>query len=139
MKLIDEILDAIGLYEDEDIAEELVTPDFMCGGYFNNVIVSEGKGSVRPGLTDDEYQGDADMCCEPGKTYDFLHALKGYENDSDTEVIMDNYNCVGYYDVNESKGYDTWSISYAQKVPTEERTKGNGFKSSRSKYGKTRS
>lgn len=97
---------------DEDIAEEGVVPDFMCGAYFDNIVVSEGKGSVREGLTDDEYQGDSPMSCIPGETYDLLYAKGGYQNLSDTEVILDNYACIDYSDKNAQK--DTWRISYEQ-------------------------
>jgi hypothetical protein len=95
---------------DEDIEEDGVTPDFMCGAYFDNIIVSEGKGTVREGLTDDTYKGDAEMCCEAGKTYDLLYANEGYNNDAGTEVILDNINAIDYSDRNPGK--DTWRISY---------------------------
>lgn len=99
---------------DEEMEEESLTPDFMCGAYFKNVVVSEGKGSVREGLTDEIYKGDLPMCCEAGKTYDLLHALGGHQNASDTEVIIDNYNCVKYDGSTANK--DVWNISYEQKV-----------------------
>ena len=99
---------------DEDNEEEALTPDFMCGSYFKNVVVSEGKGTVREGLTDEIYQGDLPMCCEAGKTYDLLHALGGHENDSDTEVIIDNTHCVKYTESADHK--DVWNISYEQSI-----------------------
>lgn len=97
---------------DEDIEEDGVTPDFMCGAYFDNIIVSEGKGSVREGLTDDTYQGDSPMSCEAGKTYDLLYALGGYDNAASTEVLCDHYNAIDYSDINAGK--DTWRISFEQ-------------------------
>lgn len=99
---------------DEEVEEEYLTPDFQCGAYFKNVIVSEGKGTVREGLTDEIYRGDEPMCCEAGKTYDLLYALHGYENDADTEVILDGRNNITYKVANENK--DAWDISYEQKV-----------------------
>lgn len=97
---------------DEELDEETTTPDFMCGAYFDNVIVSEGKGTVREGLTDEIYQGDSPMCCEAGETYDLLYAKGGYNNLSGTDVLLDNYACIDYSDRNAEK--DTWRISYAQ-------------------------
>ena len=105
---------------DEEVEEESITPDFQCGSYFKNVIVSEGKGSVREGLTDEIYQGDEPMCCEAGKTYDLLYALKGYENDTQTEVIMDGFNNIKYSDANANK--DTWDISFEQVVANKYRS-----------------
>lgn len=105
---------------DEEIEEESVTPDFQCGAYFKNVIVSEGKGTVREGLTDEIYQGDEPMCCEAGHTYDLLYALHGYQNDSQTEVILDGVNNIKYKEANANK--DTWDISFEQHVATSYRT-----------------
>lgn len=96
----------------EEIEETNVVADFMCGAHFNNIVVSEGKGSVREGLTNDEYQGDTDICCTPGQTYDLLYAKGGYLNDSDTGVILDNYACIDYSDINAEK--DTWNITFEQ-------------------------
>ncbi|MCQ2742055.1 MAG: hypothetical protein MJ239_01985 [Bacilli bacterium] len=105
---------------DEDNEEASMTPDYMCGAYFKNAIVAEGKGSVREGLTDEEYMGDTDMCCEPGHTYDLTYAKGGYSNDSDTEVILDNCTAISYSDAN--AGCDTWNISFEQVAPTVDRT-----------------
>ena len=97
---------------DEDVEEDGVTPDFMNGAYFDNIVVSEGKGTVREGLTDEEYKGDWAMCGTPGTTYDLLYAQEGYNNDAGTEVILDNIAAIDYSDVNAGK--DTWRISYEQ-------------------------
>ena len=104
----------------DDFDEESMTPDFQCGAYLKNIVVSEGKGSVREGLNDDIYKGDAPMCCEAGKTYDLLYSLKGYENDADTEVIIDNVNAIKYLEDNANK--DTWNISFEAVVPEVTRT-----------------
>ena len=101
---------------DEDYEEEGIVPDFMCGAYFDNIVVSEGKGTVREGLTDAEYKGDAPMCCEAGQTYDLLYALGGYDNAAGTDVLLDNLACIDYSDINAGK--DTWRISYeSSKAP----------------------
>lgn len=100
----------------EEMEEEGLTPDFQCGAYFKNVIVSDGKGSVREGLTDEIYQGDEPMCCEAGQTYELLYAKEGYKNDAQTEVILDGYNNITYSDKNVEK--DTWDISFEQQVAT---------------------
>lgn len=104
----------------DDFDEESMTPDFQCGAYIKDLVVSEGKGSVREGLNDDIYKGDAPMCCEAGKTYDLLYALEGYKNDADTEVILDNLNAITYKEANANK--DTWDISFEAVVPAEKRT-----------------
>lgn len=96
----------------EEIEETNVVADFMCGAYFKNIVVAEGKGSVREGLTDEVYQGDKNICCIPGETYDLLYAKGGYNNLSDTGVILDNYACIDYSDVDAEK--DTWNISFEQ-------------------------
>ena len=101
---------------DKEAEEEGVTPDFQCGAYFKNIIVSEGKGTVREGLNDAIYQGDEPMCCQAGQTYDLLYALDAYHNDTKTEVILDGLNNIKYSDANANK--DTWDISFEQKVAT---------------------
>lgn len=97
---------------DEDYEEETIVPDFMCGAYFDNIVVSEGKGTVREGLTDEEYKGDSPMCCEAGETYDLLYANEAFNNLSGTDVLCDNFACIDYSDANAGK--DTWRISYEQ-------------------------
>ena len=99
---------------DEEIEEEGLTPDFQCGAYFKNVVVSNATGTVREGLTDEIYKGDEPMCCEAGHTYDLLYAKEAYKNDSNTTVILDGFNNIKYYDTTAEK--DTWDISFEQKV-----------------------
>ena len=105
---------------DPEAEEEGLTPDFQCGAYFKNVVVSEGKGTVREGLNDAIYQGDEPMCCQAGQTYDLLYALDAAHNDTKTEVILDGMNNIKYSNANASK--DTWDISFEQKVATEYRS-----------------
>lgn len=100
---------------DEDYDEDTITPDFMCGAYMKDVVVAEAKGSVREGLTDEIYQGDAPMCCEAGQTYDLLYASEAYNNDTKTQVICDNLNSITYSDA--VAGNDSWTISYEQSKP----------------------
>lgn len=104
----------------DEIEEEGLTPDFQCGAYFKNVIVSDGKGTVREGLNDEIYKGDEPMCCEAGQTYELLYAKEGYKNDSQTEVILDGINNITYSGKNAEK--DTWDISFEQKVANVYRT-----------------
>lgn len=101
---------------DDEIEEEGITPDFQCGAYFKNIVVSEGLGTVREGLNDEIYQGDEPMCCEAGKTYELLYAKEGYKNDANTTVILDGYNNITYSDKNANK--DTWDISFEQVLAT---------------------
>lgn len=100
---------------DDDYDEDTITPDFMCGAYMKDVVVSEAKGTVREGLTDDIYQGDSPMCCEAGQTYDLLYVNESFNNDTKTQVILDNLNAIQY---NEVDGKDSWTISYEQSGPT---------------------
>jgi len=95
---------------DEDLDDTTFGPDFMCGAYFKNIVISKGEGTVPEGLTDDEYQGDDDMCCEAGKTYG-LTMFAG-ANDADTEVILDNYGVINYHEDITNK--DVYDISYEQ-------------------------
>lgn len=103
---------------DDSLDESTFAPDYMCGAYFKNIKISEGYGSVKEGLTDDEYGGDADMCCTPGETYDLL-ACKD-SGDADLEVILDHYDAITYHD--DIKDYDLFDISYEQEVADATRT-----------------
>lgn len=103
----------------DKVEEGSYAPDFMCGAYFKNIVVSEAKGSVPEGLTDEEYGGDSEMCCKPGETYNLLAGAE--KNDADCEIILDNYGLINYH--NDVKDKDIYDISYEQIAPTTLRTK----------------
>lgn len=95
----------------EDIDEATFTPDFMCGAYFKNITITKATGTVPEGLTDEEYAGDADMCCKPGETYDLM--ANAEKNDADADVILDHYDAISYHEGEEN---DVWDISYEAKA-----------------------
>jgi hypothetical protein len=82
----------------------------MCGAKFNNIVVSKAEGSVPAGLTNEDYQGDSDMVCKPGETYNLM--MNAEDNDADSEVILDNTGCVSYDSTNTTN--DVFNISFAQ-------------------------
>lgn len=96
---------------DEDVEETAFAPDFMCGAYFKNITISEAKGKVPEGLTDDEYQGDTDMVGKAGEEYNLLACAS--KNDVDMEVILDHYDAIEYHSNEKTK--DVFDISYEQK------------------------
>lgn len=111
-------LDMVAATDDYD--ETTFAPDFMCGAYFKDINVTEAKGTVPEGLTDEEYQGDADMCGVPGETYSFLVKDMGEDNPSDVEIILDHYDAITYHeDITDS---DVFDISYEQRASDKART-----------------
>jgi hypothetical protein len=93
-----------------DVDEVVTCPDYMCGAKFNNIVVSKAEGSVPAGLTNEDYQGDSDMVCKPGETYNLM--MNAEDNDADSEVILDNTGCVSYDSTNTTN--DVFNISFAQ-------------------------
>lgn len=97
---------------DEDSEDGTFAPDYMCGAYFKNITVSEGRGTVPEGLTDDEYLGDTPMVGTAGQTYDLL--ASDTANECDGEVILDHYDCINYH--NDITTKDVFDITYEQRV-----------------------
>lgn len=104
-------LDLMPIDEDED----LVLPDFMCGSYFNNIVVSEAKGTVSEDLTIIDYTQA--IGCEPG-TYDLLNSTE--MNEAKTGTILDASSHITY-DIS-TPGKDIYNISYIQQDPASSRT-----------------
>lgn len=99
---------------DEDYDEATFAPDFMCGAYFKNITVTEAKGTVPEGLTDDEYMGDTPMVGTPGETYSFMVKDMNDNNAADVEVILDHCDAITYHDdITEN---DVFDISYEQEI-----------------------
>lgn len=103
---------------DEDYDETMFNPDFMCGAYFKNIRITEAKGTVPEGLTDETYQGDTPMVGKAGETYSLLN--KDFGNLVDVEVILDHYANITYHeDITDGDVYD---IDYTPVNATVSRT-----------------
>jgi hypothetical protein len=88
--------------------EDLVLPDYMCGSYFNNIVISNGEGTVKEGLSILDYTQD--FACEAG-TYDLLNSSE--MNSTKIGTILDGSSNISY-DIS-TAGQDVYNISYAQK------------------------
>ena len=103
---------------DEDYDETSFSPDFMCGSYFKNIVITEAKGTVPEGLTDDEYQGDTDMQGVPGTTYDLTTNDLG--SDIDMEIILDHYDAITFHE--DATNGDVFDIDYTPVISEATRT-----------------
>jgi len=102
-----------------DEEEDLVLPDYMCGSYFNNIVISNAKGTVKEGLTPIEYTQD--VGCDAG-TYDLLNSSP--MNVTKIGTILDGSSHISY-DIS-TAGQDVYSINYSQKDSTSSRTNAIG-------------
>lgn len=98
-----------------DDEEDLVLPDFMCGAYFNNIVISQAEGTVKEGLTPVEYTQD--VGCDAG-TYNLLNSAP--MNPTKIGTILDGSANINY-DIS-TPDQDVYNISYQAKDSLNPRT-----------------